>query len=71
MGITEIILDARNRGPAYTETITRLYREAIRISGSVAGSTRDAGLKELKREIADISAGTVSPGHFLQGLRNS
>jgi len=71
IGITDIILDARNRSPAYTETVTRLYREAIRLSGSVSGSARDAGLKDLKREIADISAGTVTPGHFLQGLRDS
>ncbi len=71
MGITDIILDARNRGPFYTETITRIYREAIRISGSVSGSARDAGFRKLKREIADITAGTVSPGHFLQGLRDS
>jgi len=71
MGITDLILDARNRSPTYTETITRIYREAIRISGSAAGLVRDAGLKKLKREIVEITAGTASPGHFLQGLRDS
>jgi len=71
MGITDITIDARTRSPAYTEMVTRLYLEAIRISGSVSGPARDAGLRHLKREIMDISAGTVSPGHFLQGLRDS
>jgi len=70
-GITEIILDARNRSPAYTGTVTRVYREAIRMPDSVSGVAADAELRKLKREMVDVMGGDGSPGHFLQGLRDS
>jgi putative protease len=70
MGITEIIIDARNRIPTHTGTVTQVYHEAIRIPESVSGSARDAGLKQLKRDLQNIMAGDGSPGHFLQGLRD-
>jgi len=71
MGITDIIIDARNRGAAYTETVTRLYHDAIRLSVSISGSAREAKLNELKRTLAELSASPFSPLHFLQGLRDS
>jgi putative protease len=70
MGITNLIIDARNRSPPYTGAVTRTYHDAIRIPDRVSGSDRDAKLIQLKREIQDIMPGNGSPGHFLQGLRD-
>ena len=68
-GVDVLIIDARNRGPAYAREMTAVYREALDGTAWITGrpGTPDPvpGLKERIREMA---RGGITAGHFVRGL---
>jgi putative protease len=69
-GIHEVIIDARGRPETYTLEITRLYRQAIDLSGQKTPGQRHQ-LKELKDAIKNLVFGGITTGHFIRGLKES
>jgi putative protease len=69
-GIHEVIIDARGRPETYTLEITRLYRQAIDLSGQKTPGQRHQ-LKELKDAIKNLAFGGITTGHFIRGLKES
>jgi len=67
-GITEIIIDARFRPPAYAAAMTRIYREAVDAVGE-PGSHRDGKLRDLKEQAKALSLGGITAGHLIRGLK--
>lgn len=70
-GISEVIIDARNRPPAYVSRISRIYREAVSLLTTEPGQSGPAREMppSLKREIGKIAFGELTTGHFLRGLK--
>jgi putative protease len=69
-GINEVIIDARGRPETYILEITRLYRQAIDLSGQKIPDQRHQ-LKELKDAIKNLVFGGITTGHFIRGLKES
>jgi len=70
MGISEVVIDARNRPPAYIYEMTRIYCTAISASATrITGSEKQ--LQALKDRIKRISFGEITAGHFIRGLKES
>ena len=68
MGIGEIVIDARGMTPEYAGTMTKIYREALGIVASRAGTSyRD--LDRLKEDVKRIAMGGITAGHFVRGLK--
>jgi putative protease len=69
-GINEVIVDARGRPETYILEMTRLYRQAINLSGQKSPS-QSHQLKELKDAIKNLVFGGITTGHFIRGLKES
>ena len=69
-GINEVVIDARGRPETYILEITRLYRQAIDLSGQKIPNQRHH-LKELKDAIKNLVFGGITTGHFIRGLKES
>ena len=69
-GINEVIIDARGRPETYVLEMTRLYRQAINLSGHKTPS-QSHQLKELKDAIKNLVFGGITTGHFIRGLKES
>jgi putative protease len=68
MGIGEVVIDARNRPPAYVSEMTRIYRTAILTTATrTTGSEKQ--LQAQKERIKRISFGEITAGHFIRGLK--
>ncbi|MDD1664871.1 MAG: U32 family peptidase, partial [Methanomicrobiales archaeon] len=68
LGIRDILIDARGRGPRYAREMAALYREALSaIEKGVDGIPRR--LEELGEECRKIARGGITHGAFLRGLR--
>jgi putative protease len=69
-GINEVVIDARGRTETYILEITRLYRQAIYLSGQKIPGQRHQ-LKALKDVIKNLVFGGITTGHFIRGLKES
>jgi putative protease len=69
-GINEVVIDARGRTETYILEITRLYRQAIDLSGQKIPGQRQQ-LKALKDAIKNLVFGGITTGHFIRGLKES
>jgi putative protease len=69
-GIHEVIIDARGRPETYIQEMTRLYRQAIDLSGQKIPGQRHQ-LIELKDAIKNLVFGGITTGHFIRGLKES
>jgi putative protease len=70
MGISEVVIDARNRPVAYVSEMTRIYCTAISATATrITGSEKQ--LQALKGRIKRISLGEITAGHFIRGLKES
>ena len=63
MGIDAVAIDARGRGPLYTEEMIRLYRAGVEAAGQ---GDRDA-LNGLKEEVKERALGGITGGAFRPG----
>jgi putative protease len=68
-GVSEILIDARDRPPAYVHAVCRCYRKGADLCRSKAPNARDTLPKSLVRDIERISPGGITTGHLLRGLR--
>ncbi|NLM29054.1 MAG: peptidase U32 [Methanomicrobiales archaeon] len=64
MGIDAVAIDARGRGPRYTEEMVRLYRAGV----EAAGRGDRKALDNLKEEVKERALGGITGGHFVRGL---
>jgi putative protease len=70
MGISEVVIDARNRPLAYISEMIRIYLTAILVTASrITGSEKQ--LQAQKERIKRISFGEITAGHFIRGLKES
>ena len=67
-GISDVVIDARDRPAAYAGETTRIYREAL---DSIAAGTpfSKERLASLKEEIRARARGGITAGHFVRGLK--
>jgi putative protease len=68
-GIREVSIDARGKPPRYTQEMTALYRAAVDHTNAERATSRDPALAALKEKAQQISAGGITSGHFLRGLK--
>jgi putative protease len=70
LGISEAVIDARHRPPAYVRAISRIYRNAVAgMSAGTATGTGPARNVSPKNGISRITLGGLTAGHFLRGLK--
>jgi putative protease len=69
-GINEVIIDTRGRPETYIQEMTRLYRQAIELSGQTTPGQHHQ-LKELKDTLKNLVFGGITTGHFIRGLKGS
>ena len=68
-GVDFLIIDARDRGPAYAREMTTVYREALGEAAWLAGKPGALDpVPRLKERIREMARGGITAGHFVRGL---
>jgi len=68
-GIREVAVDTRGKPARYTKEMTTLYRAAVDRTNSGTSAPDDPSLAVLKEKARQISAGGITAGHLLRGLK--
>jgi len=69
-GISEVVIDARNRPPRYIRTMGRIYRDAAVVTGTGSENAgKDVLSGPIKSGLKDSTLGGITTGHYLRGLK--
>jgi putative protease len=67
MGFDGLVIDARGKPALYTEEMTGLYQEALKLCLRKP-SNLYSSLRNLKKEVKMRSTGGITSGNFLRGV---